>query len=136
MKEAPGGRPYTRVVTSEDVQIATRFRAALETAVSTGDRSALLELVAPDVEWVTPLRTVRGVDELETWRVWGSSGESFDFDFGEGEWVDRGDGRVDCEVHQVYRVKESGDFAYERQRRIELTIEDGRVSRYEVRVVG
>jgi hypothetical protein len=39
-------------------------------------------------------------------------------------------------VHQVYRVKDSGDFAYERQRRIELTIQHGKVSRYEVRVVG
>ncbi len=96
--------------------IATRFRAALETGCPTGDSDALLELVAPDVEWVTPLRTLQGVDELATWRVWGSSGESFDFEFGEGKWVDRGDGRVDCEVHQVYRVKESGDFAYERQR--------------------
>jgi ketosteroid isomerase-like protein len=123
-------------VASEDLEIATRFRAALETAISTGDRSGLLELVARDVEWVTPLRTLRGVDELETWRMWGSSGESFDFEFGEGDWVDRGDGHVDCEVHQVYRVKDSGDFAYERQRRIELTIEDGKVSRYEVRVVG
>jgi ketosteroid isomerase-like protein len=123
-------------VASEDVEIATRFRAALETAVKTGDHGALLELVAPDVEWVTPLRTLQGVDELATWRVWGSSGDSFDFEFGEGEWVDRGDGRVDCEVHQVYRVKDSGDFAYERQRRIELTIQHGKVSRYEVRVVG
>jgi hypothetical protein len=123
-------------VASDDVEIATRFRAALETAVETGDHGALLELVAPGVEWVTPLRTLQGVDELATWRVWGSSGESFDFEFGEGEWVDRGDGRVDCEVHQVYRVKGSGDFAYERQRRIELTIKDGKVSRYEVRVVG
>ena len=66
----------------------------------------------------------------------GSSAGSFDFEFGEGEWVDRGDGRVECEVHQVYRVKESGDFAYERQRRVELTIEGGKVSRYEMRVVG
>jgi ketosteroid isomerase-like protein len=123
-------------VASEDVDLATRFRSALETAVSTGDRRALLELVDPDVEWVTPLRTLRGVDELQTWRVWGSSADAFEFEFGEGDWIDRGDGHVECEVHQVYRVKESGDFAYERQRRIELTIQDGKVSRYEVRVVG
>ena len=92
---------------SAELEIAERFRAAVEAAVSTGERSGLLELVAPDVEWVTPLRTLRGVDELATWRVWGSSGEGFDFEFGDGEWVDRGDGRVDCEVHQVYRVKAS-----------------------------
>jgi ketosteroid isomerase-like protein len=123
-------------VSSDDLEIAGRFRAALENAVRTGDHEAVLELLAPDVEWVTPLRTLRGIDELKTWRVWGSSGESFDFEFGEGDWVDHGDGHVACDVHQVYRVKETGDFAYERERRIELTIRDGKVSRYEVRSVG
>jgi ketosteroid isomerase-like protein len=116
--------------------IAGRFRAALEQAVRTGDHEAVLELLDPDVEWVTPQRTLRGVDEVRTWRVWGSSGQSFDFEFGEGEWVDHGDGRVVCDVHQVYRVKATGDFAYERERRIELTIRKGLISRYEVRSVG
>jgi ketosteroid isomerase-like protein len=123
-------------VTSDDLEIAGRFRAALETAVRTGDHEGVLELLAPDVEWVTPQRTLRGIEEVRTWRVWGSSGESFDFEFGEGEWVDHGDGRVACDVHQVYRVKETGDFAYERERRVELTIRDGLISRYEVRSVG
>jgi ketosteroid isomerase-like protein len=121
---------------SDDLVIAGRFRAALETAVRTGDHEAVLELLAPDIEWVTPQRTLRGIDEVRTWRIWGSSGESFDFEFGEGEWVDHGDGRATCDVHQVYRVRESGDFAYERERRIELTIRDGMISRYEVRSVG
>jgi ketosteroid isomerase-like protein len=116
--------------------IAGRFRAALETAVRTGDHEGVLELLAPDVEWVTPQRTLRGIDEVRTWRIWGSAGESFDFEFGEGEWVDRGDGRVACDVQQAYRVKGSGDFAYERRRRIELIISDGLISRYEVRSVG
>jgi ketosteroid isomerase-like protein len=123
-------------VSSDDLVIAGRFRLALEQAVRTGDHEAVLELLDPDVEWVTPQRTLRGVDEVRTWRVWGSSGESFDFEFGEGEWVDHGDGRVVCDVHQVYRVKETGDFAYERERRIELTIRKGLISRYEVRSVG
>jgi ketosteroid isomerase-like protein len=116
--------------------IAGRFRAALEQAVRTGDHEAVLELLDPDVEWVTPQRTLRGVDEVRTWRIWGSSGASFDFQFGEGEWIDHGDGRIACDVHQVYRVKETGDFAYERERRIELTIRNGLISRYEVRSVG
>jgi ketosteroid isomerase-like protein len=123
-------------VSSDDLVIAVRFRAALEQAVKTGDHEAVLELLDPDVEWVTPQRTLRGVDEVRTWRIWGSSGESFDFEFGEGEWVDHGDGRLVCDVHQVYRVKETGDFAYERERRIELTIRNGLISRYEVRSVG
>jgi ketosteroid isomerase-like protein len=123
-------------VTSDDLVIASRFRAALEQAVRTGDHEGVLELLAPDVEWVTPQRMLRGIDEVRTWRIWGSSAKSFDFEFGEGEWVDHGDGHVACEVHQVYRVKETGDFAYERQRRVELVIRDGLVSRYEVRSVG
>jgi ketosteroid isomerase-like protein len=123
-------------VSSDDLVIAGRFRLALEQAVRTGDHEAVLELLDPDVEWVTPQRTLRGVDEVRTWRIWGSSGERFDFEFGEGEWVDHGDGRVVCDVHQVYRVKETGDFAYERERRIELTIRKGLISRYEVRSVG
>jgi ketosteroid isomerase-like protein len=123
-------------VSSDDLVIAGRFRLALEQAVKTGDHEAVLELLDPDVEWVTPQRTLRGVDEVRTWRIWGSSGERFDFEFGEGEWVDHGDGRVVCDVHQVYRVKETGDFAYERERRIELTIRKGLISRYEVRSVG
>ena len=116
--------------------MARRFRAALESAVRTGDHDALLELVARDVEWVTPLRTLHGIDELRAWRVWGSSGESFDFEFRDSEWVDYGDGRVACDVTQVYRLKETGDFAYERTRRVELTIRDGRVRRYELHFTG
>jgi ketosteroid isomerase-like protein len=124
------------VVGAEDLEVAARFRAALETAVSTGDHEAVLELVAPDVEWVTPQRTLNGVDELRTWRLWGSSAEAFDFEFAEGDWVDHGDGRLECEVKQVYRVKETGDLAYERVRRVEVTVQDGRISRYELRFTG
>jgi ketosteroid isomerase-like protein len=124
------------VVGAEDLEVAARFRAALETAVRTGDHEAVLELVAPDVEWVTPQRTLSGVDELRTWRLWGSSAEAFDFEFAEGDWVDHGDGRLECEVKQVYRVKETGDLAYERVRRVEVTVQDGRISRYELRFTG
>jgi ketosteroid isomerase-like protein len=124
------------VVGAEDLEVAARFRAALETAVRTGDHEAVLELAAPDVEWVTPQRTLNGVDELRTWRLWGSSAEAFDFEFAEGDWVDHGDGRLECEVKQVYRVKETGDLAYERVRRVEVTVQDGRISRYELRFTG
>jgi hypothetical protein len=39
-------------------------------------------------------------------------------------------------VHQVFRVKGSGDFAYERDLRIEIAIRDGEIVRYEIRAVG
>ena len=53
-----------------------------------------------------------------------------------GEWADLGDGRAAVDVVEVYRVKGSGDFAYRRGRRIEVTIDDGKVKRYEMAVVG
>ena len=121
---------------ANDLDIANQFRTALETAVRTGDREAVLGLLAPDVEWVTPESTLHGVDDLRTWRRWGQSAEAFDFEFEEGEWADHGNGRFTCDVKQIYRLKETGDFAYEHQRRVEVTIRDGKISRYELLFTG
>jgi hypothetical protein len=33
-------------------------------------------------------------------------------------------------------MKETGDFAYERDRHVQLTIRDGKISRYEMTIVG
>jgi ketosteroid isomerase-like protein len=123
-------------VASEDLELADRFRVALETPVRSGDREAVLELLAPDVEWVTPQRTLHGIDELRTWRIWGASAETFDFEFAEGDWVDRGDGRFVCHGRQVYRLKETEEVAYERERGIEITIREGKISRYELLFTG
>ena len=121
---------------TDELEIADRFRAALEASVQSGDRDALYPLLTPDVEWVTPQSTLHGIDELREFAIWGSRAETFDFEFGEGDWQDLGDGRFGCEVRQVYRLKEQGDVAYERMRRIELTVRDGRVARYEMRIIG
>jgi hypothetical protein len=67
-------------VTSDDLLVARRFLAALEAAVRTGDHGSVLELLSADVEWTTPQRTLRGIDEVRTWRVGGSSGESFKYE--------------------------------------------------------
>jgi ketosteroid isomerase-like protein len=121
---------------SESVEVAERFRVALEAAVRTGERDAVLALLAPDVEWVTPQRTLHGITDMqENWN-WGSSPESFDYAFEEGEWTDDGEGRLVCEVRQVYRVRETGDFAYERMRRVRLTVHDGKIGRYEISIIG
>jgi ketosteroid isomerase-like protein len=121
---------------SESVEVAERFRVALEAAVRTGERDAVLALLAPDVEWVTPQRTLHGITDIqENWN-WGSSPESFDYAFEEGEWTDDGEGRLVCEVRQVYRVRETGDFAYERMRRVRLTVHDGKIGRYEISIIG
>ncbi len=120
---------------SDDVAVAERFRVALETAVRTGDREAVYALLAPDVEWVTPRRTLRGLEELRQEWTWGSSPESFDYEFEEGDWIDD-DGLLGCDVREIYRLKETGDFAYSRDLRVQLTIRQGKIVRYELRVVG
>ena len=53
---------------------------------------------------------------------WGASPETFDYEFEEGGWTDDGQGQLECDVRQVYRLKETGDFAYERTRRVQLTL--------------
>ena len=52
------------------------------------------------------------------------------------ELEDLGEGRVKCAVREEFRWKQTGEFAHERRRRIEVTIQDGKISRYEMRVVG
>jgi ketosteroid isomerase-like protein len=117
---------------AQDIEVAERFRAALEAAVRTNDREAVYDLLAPDVEWVMPKRTLRGIDEMRREWTWGSSPESFDYEFEEGDWVDDGDGRLGCDVREIYRLKETGDFAYARRRRVQVTISEGKIARYEM----
>jgi ketosteroid isomerase-like protein len=123
-------------MSADDMETARQFRTALEAAAKTGDREGVYPFLAADVEWVTPKRTLHGIDEVREELIWGSPPEHLDIEFEVGDLVDLGDGRVVSDVHQVYRVKRTGDFAYERNRRIELTIRDGKVSRYEMRIVG
>jgi hypothetical protein len=121
---------------ADDLEIATQFRIALEAAAKSGDREALYPFLAADVEWVTAKRTLHGIDEVREELIWGSPDENFDLEFEEGEWVELDDGRFVLDVHEVYKVKATGDFAYERRRQIELTIRDSEISRYEMRIVG
>src|SRR6266566_6801496 len=95
---------------AEDVEVAGRFLAALEAAAESGDREAVYPLLAPDVEWVTPKRTLRGIDEIGKELIWGSPPENLDLEFEAGDWVDLGDRRVACDVHEVYRWKETGEL--------------------------
>ena len=50
--------------------------------------------------------------------------------------MDLGEGLARLDVLQIYRMKDSGDFAYQRELRIEITIRDGKIGRYEIRTVG
>jgi ketosteroid isomerase-like protein len=121
---------------ADDLEIARQFRIALEAAAKSGDREVVYPFLAADVEWVTPKRTLHGIDEVREELIWGSPPENLDLEFEEGDWLELDDGRVLSDVRQIYRVKGTGDFAYERNRQIELTIRDGKISRYEMRIVG
>lgn len=119
-----------------DLACARRFLAVLAEASRTGARDGIYELLAPDVEWLTPRRDIRGIDEARDQLTWIRPPDHLDVEFDEPELTDLGGGRVVSAVHETYRVKATGDYAYARHRRIELQIRDGKVARYEMRVVG
>jgi ketosteroid isomerase-like protein len=123
-------------VSTDDLELAGRFLAALASAAKSGDRDPLYAFLAPDVEWVTSQREVRGIEEAREQLSWIRPPDNLDIEFSEPALIDLGDGRIATEVHQTYRMSETSDFAYARDRRIELTIRDGKVARYEMRVVG
>jgi hypothetical protein len=123
-------------VDTGDLELAHRFRSALEGAAKTGDWSAVYPYLAADVEWVTPKRTLTGIDEVEHDVIWGTPPEHLDLEFQAGEWIDLGEGRTCLDVLQIYRVKGSGDFAYQRELRVEITIREGKIGRYEIRTIG
>jgi hypothetical protein len=122
-------------VGADEIEIAGRFQTVLVAAAKTGNWEAVYPFLATDVEWVTPKRTLQGIDQVREDLIWGSPPDNLDLEFEVGEWVELGGGRVASEVRQIYRLKGSGDFAYERNRRIELTIRNGKIGRYEMRIV-
>ena len=121
---------------ADELEIAHRFQEALEEAVQSGDLEHVYPLLAEDVEWITPQRRLNGIDEMREQLTWVSPAEAFDVEFSGETWVDHGDGRLVCDVHETYRLKDTGETGYERNRQVELRIEDGRISRYELRNVG
>jgi ketosteroid isomerase-like protein len=123
-------------VSAGDLELARQFLDVLATAARTGDRDALYSLLAADVEWVTPKRDLRGVDDARDELTWIRPPDNLDVEFDEPSLTDLGDGHIVSDVHETYRVKGTGDYAYACDRRIELTIRDGKIARYEMRVVG
>ena len=123
-------------MSNEDLEIANQFLAALAAAAETGDRERVIPFLSADVEWVTPKRTLSGIDEIRTDLTWLRPPDNLEVEFEQGELNELGDGRIALDVHEVYRMSGSGEFAYARDRRIELTIRGEAVARYEMRVVG
>jgi ketosteroid isomerase-like protein len=125
-------------MSAEDLAVVREFLEALASAANTGDENRLYPLLASDVEWLTPLRSVRGLGEVRgqpSW-PWIVPPARFEIDFQEHETTDLGDGRIVADFREVYRLKETGAFAYARERRIELTVRGDKISRYEMRFAG
>jgi ketosteroid isomerase-like protein len=125
-------------MSDDDLAVAGRFLEALAAAARTGDHDGLYPLLDPDVEWRTPLRTLRGIGEVRgqpSW-PWIAPKTNLDIDFEERHMTDHGGGRVVSDFREIYRTKETGDLAYERDRSIELTIRGDKVARYELRFDG
>jgi ketosteroid isomerase-like protein len=136
LRSVPCGVGKIGVVPVENLDVARQLLDALAGAAKTGDREALYPLLAPDVEWSMPQRDLRGLDDLRDQLTWVRPPDNLDVEFDELELTDRGDGRVEAEVRETYRLQSNGQVAYIRRRRIELTIRDGKITRYEMRMAG
>jgi ketosteroid isomerase-like protein len=117
----------------EDVEMAERFRAALDAAFATGDRERVYELFADDIEYTTSRRTLRGLHEVREQLEWGGELENLDVEREEGEWHDLGDGHVVREDRVVQRWKETGEIAAIMLVSVDLRIRDGKITRLERR---
>jgi hypothetical protein len=124
-------------VSAEDLAIARHFIDALAEAAKSGNLEDVYPLLAPDVHWMTPQRDLRGVDEVTTLFSWYSPDEMVhDVEFGITELADLGGGKFATDFQEIYRMKTTGEFAEPRDRRIVLTIRDGKIATYEMRFAG
>ena len=123
-------------MSDRDLELAREFLDALAVAVRTGESEAIYPLLDPDVEWLTPQIKLRSVGEVRERIEFISPREHLEVEFGELELSDLGSGRIVSDVKEVYRVKDTGDLAYTRERRIELTIREGVITRYELLFAG
>ena len=123
-------------MTAPDLDTARQFQSAAEDALRSGDFEPLAALLTPDVECVMPVHTLHGADALADELRRARPGETFDLDFESGEWKVLGNGRCFCEFRVFYRSKVADDLSYSRDRSFELTISDGKVSRFEMRFDG
>jgi len=123
-------------MSADDLELARQFLDVLAGAATTGDREAIYPLLAPDIEWVTPQRELHGIEAARDELTWISPRETLDVEYDELQVTDLGEGRIMSSVHETFRMKGTGAFAYARDRQIDLTIRDGKIVRYEMRIVG
>jgi len=111
------------------------FLAALSDAAKTGEFEDVYTFLAPDVHWLTPLRNLHGIGEVRNELAWFSPRENVAVEFDQ-QLTDLGGGRFVSEVHETYRSQRTGELAFSSDRRIELTLRDGKIARYEMHVGG
>jgi ketosteroid isomerase-like protein len=120
-------------VSAEDLEVAKRFTSALAEAFETGNREAVYAVFADDIEYTTPHRTLRGLDEVREKLKWGSGSEpeNLDVEVEEGEWHDLGGGHLVRESRMVQRWKETGELATSMRINVDLRVRAGKIARYE-----
>ena len=118
------------------LEAAAQFGSALEHAATSGDWAGVYSHLTPDVVWVTPKRTLNGIDEVKHDLTWGAPPDDLDVEFQVGPWLDLGEHQAAVDVHEIYRLHGASEAAYERDRRLRVTICDGKVARYEMEIVG
>jgi ketosteroid isomerase-like protein len=116
-----------------ELETAQRFQAAAQVAMQTGDFDAVVALLAGDVEVVLPQHTVHGVDAFTEELGRARPSERFELEFEDGGWQELGNERYFCAMRVHFRSTVSEGDSYSRDRSFELTISDGKVSRYEMR---
>jgi ketosteroid isomerase-like protein len=112
-------------VSAEDIEIAKRFATTM-----VADKEGMFALLSDDVEWTTPKRTLRGLEEVREKLGGGGTPDNLDVEWEEGEWQDDGAGTVVCESRVVQRWKETGEVATVMRVREELQIREGKITRY------
>ena len=123
-------------MSAPDLDTAQQFQSAAEDALRTGDFERLAALLAPDVECITPQHTLQGVEAMTEELRRARPAETLQIEFEPAEWKPLGNGRYFCELRALFRSKATGEVSYSRDRSFELTISDGKVSRYEMRFAG
>jgi ketosteroid isomerase-like protein len=123
---------------ADDLAVAQTFLAALTAAAKTGELEEIYDFLAADVEWVTPTRNLRSIGAVRNEMTWFSPRETVELDFAisQERLIDLGSGRVATDFREIYTTKRTGELAYARDRRIELTVRDGKIARYEMRFAG
>jgi ketosteroid isomerase-like protein len=124
-------------MSAEDLAVARRFLDTLAAAAKSRNLEDVYPLLDPDVHWMTPQRDLRGAAEVSGVFSWYTPDESrHEVEFEIENLADLGGGKITTDFQEIYRTKQTGELAYARDRRIVLTIREGKIASYEMRFAG